>query len=488
MVISKSEGVTPTERLLADLAKRTFANLWAYPNPYKEDGKELCDLLVVFENRAFIFFDRESRRFDRADKDILVNWQRWRKEAVDKQINTARGATRYIRSGRPIFLNEKAVEPFPLDLSSIEHIHRFVVAHGAQEACIAFSDDNIAGSLAISYGDPMGPGLNWPFMLELGRTDPVHVLDTHNLEIVFSELDTAYDFSAFIAEKERAIERYIHLCYCGEEDLLGHYFTNFSEAENRYTIGVADKSVDGLAIAEGGWEGFVELKPYKLRKKANQVSYFWDEMINRTGQNAIDGNILGESEVWKAENPIHEMAREPRFHRRALSEKMISAIQNFPDDLGPAARTLSFMPSFFADKGYVFLQVRHDNPGDYEAENRSVRLAMLEIACGAAKNKFPHLSKIVGIAINASKFTDTNSEDFLLMDCSEWTKERQQHYQERNSELGFFQTGKLKQEIRTISDFPKPAHQIQKKKKIGRNEPCPCRSGKKYKKCCGKVA
>ncbi|WP_300390609.1 SEC-C metal-binding domain-containing protein [Fusobacterium sp.] len=27
---------------------------------------------------------------------------------------------------------------------------------------------------------------------------------------------------------------------------------------------------------------------------------------------------------------------------------------------------------------------------------------------------------------------------------------------------------------------------IVKKRKIGRNEPCPCGSGKKYKKCCGK--
>jgi len=24
--------------------------------------------------------------------------------------------------------------------------------------------------------------------------------------------------------------------------------------------------------------------------------------------------------------------------------------------------------------------------------------------------------------------------------------------------------------------------------KIGRSDPCPCQSGKKYKKCCGKVA
>lgn len=27
---------------------------------------------------------------------------------------------------------------------------------------------------------------------------------------------------------------------------------------------------------------------------------------------------------------------------------------------------------------------------------------------------------------------------------------------------------------------------IRKEKKVGRNEPCPCESGKKYKKCCGK--
>ena len=30
-----------------------------------------------------------------------------------------------------------------------------------------------------------------------------------------------------------------------------------------------------------------------------------------------------------------------------------------------------------------------------------------------------------------------------------------------------------------------PQKQVVKKKKVGRNEPCPCGSGKKYKKCCG---
>ncbi len=31
----------------------------------------------------------------------------------------------------------------------------------------------------------------------------------------------------------------------------------------------------------------------------------------------------------------------------------------------------------------------------------------------------------------------------------------------------------------------KPQPVVKKDKKVGRNDPCPCGSGKKYKKCCG---
>nr|WP_244392526.1 SEC-C metal-binding domain-containing protein [Denitrovibrio acetiphilus] len=38
-----------------------------------------------------------------------------------------------------------------------------------------------------------------------------------------------------------------------------------------------------------------------------------------------------------------------------------------------------------------------------------------------------------------------------------------------------------------LSKTPKPASEpAVKKEKVGRNEPCPCGSGKKYKKCCGR--
>lgn len=485
MVIERSKGVTPTERLLGDLAERTFANLWSYPNPFKEDGKELCDLLVVFEKRVFVFFDRESRRFDGADKDFMVTWNRWRKEAIDKQIKTALGATRYLKSGRPIYLDEKCTTPFPMVLSGDEHIHRFVIAHGAREACLAFSDANVAGSLAIAYGEPVHAAAHFPFMLNLDRNDPVHVLDTHNLEIVFAELDTVFDFSAFIEEKEQAIARYDLTIYCGEEDLLAHYFLNFNKDLSRYKIGTTDDSFNCLMIGEGEWEGFVELPPYKRRKVANQTSYLWDELINRTGSNALRGHLLGNADVWNAKSPIHEMAKEPRFHRRALSEQIISSIRNFPEEMGPVARNLSFMPSFFADMGYVFLQIRHDSFGDYENEYRPLRQAMLEVACGAARNKFSHLKKVVGIAIDAPKFTKRNSEDFLLLECAEWSDEQEKHYRELNEELRFFSSPSLKVEFRSNRDFPQNPSKIRQRKKIGRNDPCPCRSGKKYKRCCG---
>jgi SWIM/SEC-C metal-binding protein len=38
-------------------------------------------------------------------------------------------------------------------------------------------------------------------------------------------------------------------------------------------------------------------------------------------------------------------------------------------------------------------------------------------------------------------------------------------------------------DLEILLNWPKPK---EAEKKIGRNEPCPCGSGKKHKKCCGK--
>ena len=42
-----------------------------------------------------------------AEKDINVTWPRWKKQVIDKQIKTAKGAEGYIKKGQPIYLDNR---------------------------------------------------------------------------------------------------------------------------------------------------------------------------------------------------------------------------------------------------------------------------------------------------------------------------------------------------------------------------------------------
>jgi hypothetical protein len=122
--------------------------------------------------------------------------------------------------GRPVFLGPAMTVPFPLNLDLRRAIfYKIVVAHGAKEACAKFSDQNVYGSLAISYAD-QDVGSPAPFMVHLDRGNPVHLFDSHNLPIVLGELNTIHDFSSYLEAKQAALQKYAHLSYCGEEDLL----------------------------------------------------------------------------------------------------------------------------------------------------------------------------------------------------------------------------------------------------------------------------
>jgi hypothetical protein len=454
MTIIKSRGTTSTERALAILCDRTFLRLWSYANPFRADGNELCDLLAVFDNHVFIFFDREAKHLQESDGTTPTNWDRWKRHVVDRQIRSARGAERYLKQGRGVYLDPRREVPFPLTLQRDSMIyHKIIVAHGAAEACKKFSTDNINGSLGVSYGRSVDP-FQFPFVVHLDKEDPVHVLDSYNLPIIFSELDTVNDFVWYLEAKLRAINDLDMLFYCGEEDLLAHYFLNFDSTANKHFIGVRDKKVNGLSIGEGEWQGLIERPEYRRKKAADRTSYLWDDLIQRTSQNALDGTLLGNADLLRGRSAIHEMAREPRFMRRGLSDEMLRAVQAFPDSPGRIMRHVSLMPSYFSDKAYVFLQLRVKGESDSRDDYREKRRALLEVACGAAKNKQAHLNTVVGIAIDAPKFTDGTAEDFLLLDTREWTEERRTMFDDANRDLQFFRTAGLKERKQSISNFP----------------------------------
>ena len=481
MTIEKSSGSTPSEQLLARLADSTFLNLWSFPNPFKEDSDELCDLLVVFENNILIFFDRESDILKNLKNDPSVLWKRWKRKVIDQQIRATKGAEKYIRSGQSIYLDSLKTTTFPVSFDpETAKIFKFIVAHGAKDACRFAHEDNESGSLAISYTDAKDKQ-EYEFFINLDRNDPVHILDSENLEIIFDELDTISDFIAYFTEKETAISKLKFLQYLAEEDLVAYYFRNFDAKTKKHTIkiGKGRKRIDGFSLHQGFWKEFEKNPSYIRKKVADEPSYFWDKLISKTGQNILDGRTKGNADVFSGKSPIHEMAKENRFSRRALSKRILDAVDNFPPPADDSFyRNLTFAQSEDDTKAYVFLQLLTSDyyKKDYENEYAPKRRMLLEIACGVAKNKFPKLMTIVGIAVDAPKYSDYFSEDFVLLECDQWDIEKTNEYNALNKEWRFFETGNATFGKENINQFPRTP---------GRNEACYCGSGVKYKKCHG---
>ncbi len=107
--------------------------------------------------------------------------------------------------------------------------------------------------------------------------------------------------------------------------------------------------------------------------------------------------------------------------------------------------------------------------------NQEVTWKKLEIL-GARKGQ---RDDTVGEVIFAAYFTD-NGEDKVLREDSKFQKvDGRWLYDELNSSI-------QKSEQKSQPEPKKTGPIVRDKPKVGRNDPCPCGSGKKFKKCCGK--
>ena len=111
-------------------------------------------------------------------------------------------------------------------------------------------------------------------------------------------------------------------------------------------------------------------------------------------------------------------------------------------------------------KGYVFLQLKCPQTGDFERSYRLLRQRMLEVACGVIRNRLAHLNTVIGIGQYASKFTNGNSLDFMLFDCSKWTGEKRAFYERENEDFGFFKSENIQRTIKHIKEFPEQENRV----------------------------
>ena len=136
--VIKLNGITASESFLQDLCGNTFLSLWSYPRVYRDqgkqaqgDGKELCDLLVVFGDHIIIFSDKNCNFPIEKGEDVA--WKRWFKRAIENSAKQAWGAERWIRDfPERVYLDKSCTKPLPIDLIITEKtkFHLIVVAHG----------------------------------------------------------------------------------------------------------------------------------------------------------------------------------------------------------------------------------------------------------------------------------------------------------------------------------------------------------------------
>lgn len=448
--IERGIPVNTTEKTLSDLCDLAFLKLWSFPNPYKEPGKELCDVLVVFDNNIIIF---SVKNIKYNENKGLAGWQRWKRKAIDESITQINGAEKWIKNHPDqIYLNKNCNTIIPINSKKKFKIYRIVVAHGISDS-IANIPGNTSGSLGIKYSDN-NDFEDVQYFVELPKSPIYHILDSANLEILLKELDTITDFINYLKEKEKAIKLSKIVTYTGEEDVMGQYLRTIEPETGKHYI-LKDKNKDLIVDFENMiWKNFSNSYEYKEKKILDKSSYLWDKYLQQLCEYALNGELTGNIDIFQESSPIKEMAKESRFYRRILSGGIIQSVNYFPEIADDYTRQVRLIMSEDNKSAYVFLQIKYNEQDDYETVVRPKRRQMLNIACGTLKNKHSFLQKIVGIAINSPKHHIYADQDYILLDCKKWTRKDRSHYYNLNKDYNFW---KQKNELKVVNSYEYPS-------------------------------
>jgi len=486
---SNVQGITPTERYLARLCRHSFLRLWSYPNLFRDqktggkgDGKELCDLLVAFENDLIIFSDKDCRFPETAS--VKTSWARWYRRAILKSAQQLWGAERWLREyPARVFLDRGCKMPLPISLSGDKavRIHEVVVANGAGNACRShfqssgtfLIDSHLVGE---QHCDTNAKGFV-PFCV--GRVDVskrfVHILDEESIGIVLSSLDTVTDFLGYLSTREALLtERKV--IASGEENLLAYYLTHMTGEKHSFNF---PPEVDGIFLDEGFWPRYQSSAQRRAKNAADKISYVWDSLIERLTASFL--YINDDKQRLRAEMALRFMAREPRLRRRMLSK----AITDLVHQATGMYRTVQ--PTSPGDPHYVFITFPKPS---YAARDQyiEVRRQHLIDYCLLTLHRFPEATQVVGIATEAG-LAGQVSEDLALITRAETTPEQIADAATFCSTIGLrANASDLNVRLGNEQEFPRPArlpeHWRIRPPRVGRNDPCPCGSGRKFKKCC----
>lgn len=438
MRFKKAAGLTPSEKLLADLCDRSFLSLWSYPNLFRKAGNELCDLLVVFGDDVVIFSDKDCAYPESGN--AALDWKRWYHRSIAQSARQIRRAEDWLRkSPESVFLDAKGTEPLPIQLPPAERVrfYRVCIALGASARAKAETGSRDLTVSAIVEDD------NERFTVGKITTAHgfVHVFDENTLPVVLSELSTVADFLAYLRKKEALFESGSFAFAESELDLLGYFLWHDRE--------FPDHGAARFRLDPNLWQQ-VEADPHFLAaREENKVALFWDHFIEYLTELYMKeeferGNEMG---VAKYESVVRVMAAETRFSRRLLAKWILERAELAKE---------GYVGSCFLSPQEGVLYVLLVGPGDggkNHAEYRKARSGQLLARCIAAKAAQRDKRFIIGIALDA-RGVKGSSEDFIYMDTVGWTEEDFRKAEQLRQELGYFIEGKAQQSRVSEAEYP----------------------------------
>jgi hypothetical protein len=438
MPIERADGITESERYLKKLCDWTFLSLWSYSGVYSDkgltqnqQGKEVCDLLVIFENHVIIFSDKDCQ-FPNSG-NLSVDWNRWFKKSIQQSAQQLWGAERWIKEyPNRLFLNNRCTQKFPLyipDLTTAK-FHLIAIAHGSYARCC--QEFGGTGRLRIkTFIEGSSHNIETisdsPFCI--GDIDPnktfVHVLDDVSLDLVMNTLDTVSDFVAYLTKKEELFRSECNILAASELELLAHYHNSISDdGEREFVIPINLNGQRAEVILEKGcWEKFQHSPGRKVKLEEDIISYSWDRLIERISYYSLQEKLYFSSDLTIAEQEtiLRFLAQENRFHRRILAKTLCDLVCSAPTDETITVRYIRPLSS----RGvcYVFMVFPHPDWMTYE-EYRQMRRNELDLRCETAKLHFPNARHILGIATESIILgNEGRSEDISHRDVTEWTSE-----------------------------------------------------------------
>ena len=380
------------------MAHAAFLVDWCYPNPKLPDGKELCDLLVVFGETAIIW----------QIKDLKLGPDgKYKKGDVEKNLRQVAGARRQLFDLKtPIELeNPRRGKEF-FDPSTIRSIH-------------------LISAL-------VGPGEEFFSFIEEIKQHTVHVFSRDFAELVLNELDTTDDFCEYLRAKEVAVSELPRLIIMGgEKELLGFYLQN-NRSFSRLSSPDGKGKLNIAIVEEGIWDQFNSQPAVAARNKSNRNSYLWDKLINSA------------HECGPEYEPVaRELAKPNRFSRRVLSDAFYEAAEKAAAE--PGGKLFRRVVDL---NGMTYVVVFTDPSID-----REQRRAELGTACFVARGIRRSNKRVLGIATEKG-FDAERSFDFCLIDLPEWLPKHEVAFQTARTEHGVF-TEVNERQVHS-SEYPAP--------------------------------